>query len=58
MPPKDTAARMITIRTTMETGSVTGKELLSWYISDPGEIGTFIIPMQMYQGKYKTQCMI
>lgn len=42
----------------METGSATGRELLSWYISDPGELGMFIIPMQMCQGKYKTQRMI
>lgn len=33
--------RMITIRNKVETGIDTGRELLNWYIIDPGDLRTF-----------------
>lgn len=44
----NTAAKIITISTRAETGMDTGRELLNWYISDPGDVGTFLRLMQMY----------
>lgn len=41
MTTPNTAAKIIIIRTRAETGMVTGAELLNWYISDPGDAGTF-----------------
>lgn len=41
MTTPNTAAKMTTIRTRAETGMTTGRELLNWYISDPGGVGAF-----------------
>lgn len=40
MNTPNTAARMIAIRR-IDTGMDTGRELLNWYISDPGDVGIF-----------------
>lgn len=41
MNTANTAAKVIMMRATNETGKATGAALVNWYISDPGDVDTF-----------------
>lgn len=41
MNTANTAAKVIMMRATNETGKAIGAALVNWYISDPGDVDTF-----------------